>query len=161
MAGIKADYGVRVGLGAAAGLAGTCVMIAMRTFDEHYAPKTIAKVKQDPGQFMVKQAERLTGSLPQAIEQSAAMATHTGYGTFFGVLYGMWRGRGRQRTALRDGIVLGTAVYLAGQLGWLPAIGLAKPVWKDSFPEIGGELLRHIAFGIATAATFGLIEKKF
>ena len=150
-----------IGTGAAAGLAGTAVMMAMRWFDGKYAPKTISKMKEDPAQFLVHAAERATGiagAVPKSVEGSAALATHAGYGTLFGVLYGLSRGRRKSRSALGDGVILGTVAYAVGHLGWLPALGLSKPVWKQDFPEIAGELLRHVAYGVATTAAYGMIE---
>jgi len=150
-----------IGAGAAAGLTGTGVMMAMRLFDERYAPMTIAKMKEDPARLLVHAAERATGiagAVPKSVEKSAALATHAGYGTLFGVLYGLSRGRRKSRSALVDGVVLGAVAYAAGHLGWLPALGLSKPVWKHEFPEIAGELLRHVAYGVATTAAYGMIE---
>jgi len=147
--------------GVVAGLTGTAVMMAMRSFDQRYAPRTIARTKEDPGAFGVHAAERaigMAGAVPASIEKAAALATHASYGTLFGVLYGLWRGRGKARSALNDGIVLGTVVYAAGYLGWMPALGLSKPVWKQEFPELAGELLRHVAYGVATTAAYGMIE---
>jgi uncharacterized membrane protein YagU involved in acid resistance len=145
--------------GVAAGLAGTAVMIAARYFDQSYAPRTVPKTREDPGAFLVHAAERLTRtsrSVAKPVEKSAAMALHVGYGTTFGALYALWRGR-RPGSALRDGALLGAAVYAASYLGWLPAVGLSRPIWKQKFPEIAGELTRHVAYGIATAASYGAL----
>ena len=158
----KAQNNWSAGLGAIAGLAGTAVMIAMRSFDEQYAPGTILPTAEDPGAFLVHRAERiagLAGKVPSRIEQPAAIATHAGYGTLYGVLYGLWRGRGRRRSALADGVMLGTAVYAASDLGILPATGLSKPPWQQKLPQIAGELLRHIAYGVAVASAYGVIDE--
>ena len=148
-------------MGIVAGLTGTAVMMAMRLFDERYAPMTIAKTKEDPGAFVIHAAERATGfagTIPRSVENSVTLAIHAGHGTLFGVLYGLWRGQRKNRSALTDGVVLGTVAYAAGQLGLLPAFGLSKSVWKQEFPEIAGELLRHVAYGVATTAAYGFIE---
>jgi uncharacterized membrane protein YagU involved in acid resistance len=160
-----------VGLGALAGLAGTAVMIAMRTFDEQYAPATLLPTKEDPGAFLMHRAKRiahLSGELPSAVEQTvdqtveetAALAAHAGYGTLYGILYGLWRGRGRRRSALADGVMLGTTVYAASDLGLLPATDLSKPPWKQKLPQIAGELLRHIAYGVAVASAYGILDER-
>jgi uncharacterized membrane protein YagU involved in acid resistance len=110
---------------------------------------------------MVHAAEHAIGagsSIPKPVEQAAAMATHIGYGTSFGIFYGLLRGSRKHRSTLADGIVLGSTVYAAGHLGWLPSVGLTQPVWKQELPQIGGELLRHVAYGIATAAIYGMID---
>jgi hypothetical protein len=147
-----------IGLGAAAGLAGTLVMMAMRSFDQKYAPGTVSKLKEDPGAFLVHQVERASGRLPHRIEASGAMATHAAYGTTLGVLYGWWRGRGENRSALVDGVAFGSAVYLLGHSLELPLAGLEKPIWKQDFPEIAGGLLRHVAYGVAVASTYGAAD---
>jgi putative membrane protein len=158
---VQPDFISLIGAGLAAGLAGTGVMMAMRCFDQRYAPKTIAKTRDDPGAFMVHAVERAAGiasAVPKSVEQSAMLAARTGYGALFGVIYGLWLGRGKRRSALGDGVVLGAAVYSAGHLGWLPALGLTKPVWKQEFSEVAGELLRHVAYGVTTAAAYGMID---
>jgi hypothetical protein len=147
-----------IGIGVAAGLAGTAAMIALHRFDEQYAPKTIADASDDPGHFIVKNTERLTGSLPDPVEKSAAMAARLGYGALFGALYAISRGRRHHRSSLLDGAFLGASVYLTGYLGWLPTFRLTRPIWKQPFPQIAGELSRHVAYGVATTAAYGLID---
>jgi uncharacterized membrane protein YagU involved in acid resistance len=156
---MKTDLNHFAGLGLAAGLAGTAVMIALRSFDEKHAPKSIPKMSNDPAKAMVHTAERLTHELPKPVQKSAAMTLQTAYGTLFGLLYGLCRGRATDRS-IRDGLALGSAVYAAGYLGWLPALRFTKPVWRQSFLEISGELWRHIAYGIATTSVYRLISQK-
>ena len=76
----------------------------------------------------------------------------------FGLMYGLMRGRDKEGSSLGDGIVIGSAVYAIGYVGWLPLVGLGKPIWKQTLPEFGGELLRHVAYGVATAASYKLID---
>jgi uncharacterized membrane protein YagU involved in acid resistance len=150
-----------IGPGIVAGMAGTCVMMAMRSFDQKYAPKTVPPAREDPGDFLVSAAARAvhaSGSIPKPVEQAASLAAKSGYGALFGVLYGLWRGRGRSRSALVDGTALGGLVYGASYLAWMPAFGVTQPVWKQQFPEIAGELLRHVAYGVATAAAYETID---
>jgi uncharacterized membrane protein YagU involved in acid resistance len=151
-----------IGAGLAAGLAGTGVMMAVRSFDQQYAPQTVARPAVDPALAIVKAAELSTGMsrfVPEPVERSAAQAAHIGYGTLFGLLYALLRGRHHARSALADGMLLGAAVYALGYLGWLPAAGLAKPIWKQRYPQIAGELLRHSVYGVATAAVYGLMDR--
>jgi uncharacterized membrane protein YagU involved in acid resistance len=136
-------------------------MMAMRMFDQKYAPRTVAKAEADPGEFMIhagKDAVGIVATIPKTVEHAAAETTYFAYGAAFGALYGLVRGRSKHRSALADGVVLGSVVYAAGYLGWLPIVGLTKPAWKQAFPEIAGEVLRHVAYGIATAATYGMID---
>ena len=147
--------------GVAAGLAGTAVMFAVRSFDQRYAADTVAKTTDDPGHFMVTRGERaLSIHLPDQAERGAIMASHLAYGTTFGLLYALLHlGRpGRVEHPLLTGGLLGVAVYAAGYLGWLPAVGLVRPAWRQSFPQVAGELARHAAYGVATAAAYGAIH---
>jgi uncharacterized membrane protein YagU involved in acid resistance len=146
--------------GGFAGLAGTTAMMAFRTFDEKYAPKTLPKAKEDPGKFVVEQMERAThsnGKLPKSLEKAGAMSMHIGYGVLPGILFALLRGR-RRHSVLLEGAAVGTAVYLIGYAGWLPLLGLTRPAWKQSLPEIAGETMRHIAYGVATAAAYEVVH---
>jgi uncharacterized membrane protein YagU involved in acid resistance len=147
--------------GAAAGFAGTIAMMALRSFDLRYASKTIPKTREDPGKFMVQQAERaahLARSVPKSAEKAAVISTHIGYGIVPGILYAMLRGNRRNASSLVEGAAIGTAVYLLGYFGWLPLLGLTRPLWKQPFPEIAGEGMRHVAYGVTTAAVYGAIN---
>lgn len=147
--------------GAVAGFAGTAAMMAIRTFDMKYAPKTIPKTRENPGKFMVEEAEQAAHferCLPKRVEKAGAMSLQMGYGVVPGILYAMIRGRGRPASSLLDGMVIGTAVYLLGYVGWLPLVGLTRPLWKQPLPEIAGETMRHVAYGVTTAAVYGAIH---
>jgi hypothetical protein len=161
MTRLKSNLVSVVGTGLVAGLSGAGVMMAMRSFDQRYAPETIPPMRGDPGAFMVKAAKRAvraSGGIPKPVERSAAIAMHAGYGALFGVLYGLWRGRGTPRSALIDGSALGGIAYATAYLGLLPALGLTDPAWKQRFPEIAGESLRRVAFGVATTAVYGAVD---
>ncbi|HEX4056509.1 MAG TPA: DUF1440 domain-containing protein [Tepidisphaeraceae bacterium] len=148
-------------IGLAAGLAGTAAMMVMRMFDQKYAPRTVPKTETDPGESVMHAAKDAIGALatiPKPVEHAVAMTAPFAYGAAFGALYGLVRRHSKHRSALADGIVLGSVVYAAGYLGWLPTVGLTKPVWKQELPEIAGEVLRHVAYGVATAATYGMID---
>jgi hypothetical protein len=146
------------GSGLAAGLAATGVMMALRMFDQKYAPKTVPHAKEDPGEFVVRNVESLTGALPETAEKTGALALHLTYGTGFGLLYSLWRKISPRSSPLLDGAVLGTAVYAAGYLGWLPALGLTRPLWRQRFPSIAGELARHVVYGVAAVTAYDAME---
>jgi hypothetical protein len=152
--------------GVGAGLAGTAVIYAMRSFDERYAPETIPKQTQDAGLFLVRQAERLLPggqTLPANVEHGAAVGLHMAYGATFGLLFSY------VKRALPDdakhpfvfGGVLGVGVWALGRLALLPLLGLGEPAWEQSRAELAGELTRHVAYGIATAAAFGTLHDGF
>lgn len=154
----------RLVVGAVAGLAGTAVLMGMRSFDRRYSPKTIPKTRDDPGAFMVKRAERAIGQrgkIPKRAGNAGAMLMHVGYGTVAGVFYAAIRGRRRHGSALLDGGLIGCALYAVGYVGWLPLLRLTRPIWKQPFPQIAGEALRHAAYGITTAAVYGAINARY
>jgi hypothetical protein len=152
--------------GVGAGLAGTAVIYAMRSFDERYAPETIPKQKRDPGLSLVRLAERVVPGgpdLPAPVEHGVALALHVVYGAAFGLLFSLFK------LALPDetkhpfvfGGIMGVGMWALGHLGLLPLLGLGKPAWKQSGAELAGEVTRHAAYGIATAAAFGTLHDGF
>jgi hypothetical protein len=128
----RIDSASPVSTGIAAGLAGSCVMMMARAFDEKYAPRTVAETK-------------------------AATGISLGFGSLLGLLYGLGKKSAGTGSTLGDGIVLGMVLYSIG-FGILPAMGLSKPPWKQEFPKIAGGLLRHAIYGVATAASFDVIN---
>jgi hypothetical protein len=144
--------------GLLAGLAGTAAMTAMRMFDQQYAPATIPKQFGDPGDAIVEHVELITGGPPsKPIEQAAVLSMRLAYGGLGGMLYGLLAGR-RGRSALVGGSLLGAAIYTAGYLGWLPLFGFTRPVWRQTYPQVAGEVLRHTAYGVATAAVYRMVN---
>ena len=74
------------------------------------------------------------------------------------MVYAVLRGRPHNASSLLEGAAIGTAVYLLGYSGWLPLVGLTRPLWKQPLPEIVGETMRHVAYGVTTAAVYGAIN---
>ncbi len=149
--------------GAIAGLAGTAAMMGVREFDSRYAPKTMPHMREDPGQFLVKQTARALGverELPRFVNRTGAMLFHMAYGTAAGILYAAIRGRRRDSSTLVQGGLLGMIVYAAGYAGWLPLVHLTRPPWKQPFPGIAGEALRHLTYGVTTAAVHGAVSSR-
>jgi len=144
-------------LGAAAGLAGTALIRGMMAGTKRWLPQTLPPVREDPGHFMVKQAERVLPShvqdrIPERAEEIAAQALAFGYGLTFGSLYAATRPRGGN--VWLEGTALGVATWAAGYLGWLPAAGLTPPVWKHEAKQVAPNILSHVVFGVATVAAF-------
>jgi uncharacterized membrane protein YagU involved in acid resistance len=147
----------RACIGAVAGVAGTLVMQLVRTLNEKYLPETMTESREDPGKFMVHQAERLLPGeqrrqVPRKAELAAATSLHFSYGAMFGALYGAIRTRALN--PILEGALLGIGVWAAGYLGWLPAVGLTKPVWREDPQRSTAEVARHAMYGVATAAAF-------
>jgi hypothetical protein len=153
----------RVALGAAGGLAGTLAIQALMAAGRRWLPSTLPPLRTEPGSFMVERAERalpraMRGRIPDRAEEAAAGALGLGYGLTFGACYAAVRPGGGDRFV--DGPVLGAACWAAGYLGWLPALGLMPPVWKQEAPQVIGPAAEHLAYGVATVATYDWLRRR-
>jgi uncharacterized membrane protein YagU involved in acid resistance len=86
------------------------------------------------------------------------VAAHLGCGSLVGLTYGLCRGSAFETSVLADGIMAGMLNYVLGSVAVRPTLGLTQPVWKQDFPQIAGDLLRHTIFGVATTAAFKLFS---
>lgn len=153
----------RVALGAVGGLAGTFALQALMTATGKAAPQTTPPIRQDPGEFMVERAESLLPEstrehIPEAVETAAAGALAVGYGLTFGSLYAAIQPKGGD--ALKDGAILGAACWAAGYAGWLPALGLMPPVWRQRPPQAVAPFVEHLAYGIVTVAAYNWMRDR-
>jgi hypothetical protein len=124
--------------GGAAGLVGATVRVGIRTFDERYAPLTVAPA-------------------PRPSDGKALGDALTG-GVLAGAVYGLVRGHQRYPLSLRDGAALGASLYAASWLVRLTASCPGRPPWQVPFPQHAGALLRYVAYGVTTAATFAALS---
>lgn len=152
----------RAASGAAAGLAATAVLHRVQGVFEQRVPAAAAPIRRDPGEFMVEQAESALPEsarerIPEPVEKVAVKALHLGYGTTFGVLYGMLRPRGGN--VLADGLALGLVTWAAGFLGWLPATGLLPPPDRQRPAQLLGPILEHAVYGIATVSAWEALRR--
>jgi hypothetical protein len=150
-----------VALGAAAGVAATFLLQGVRTSEQKLLPETMPPMREDPGEFMVEQAEELLPEetreqLPATVETAAAKSLALGYGMTAGALYGALRPSGGN--LLVDGTVLGLGVWAVGYLGWLPALGLMPPLQQQETEQVAGPIAQHIIFGVATVAAYGWLH---
>src|SRR5215207_5610908 len=88
----------RVALGAAAGVAATFLLQGIRTSEQKLHPETMPPMREDPGEFMVEQAEELLPDetrtqVPATVETVAAKSLALGYGMTVGAIYGALRQR--------------------------------------------------------------------
>jgi hypothetical protein len=155
--------GQRLAAGAGAGMAGTLVILGLHTATEKLMPRAVEPTQDDPGNFMTWQAERLLSDharhrVPQTIESLSAAGLHWGYGTTFGVLYGLVRPRGG--SVIIEGSLLGLACWAVGYLGWLPATGLMPTVTEQKPAQVAAPIIQHIAYGIAAVAAFDWLRDK-
>src|SRR5215211_7263074 len=86
----------RVALGVAAGTAATFLLQGVRTTEQKLLPETMPPIREDPGEFMVEQAEELLPEeareqVPATAETVAAKSLALGYGMTAGALYGALR----------------------------------------------------------------------
>jgi len=149
-------------LGAAAGLAGTFVLQPLRAQTQKALPETVPPMREEPGEFMVEQAEALLPEetreeIPSSVETVAAKSLAIGYGMTFGALYGALRSDGGNLVV--DGVALGLGTWAAGYLGWLPALGLMPPVQQQETEQVVMPILQHIVFGVATVAAYQWLEQ--
>src|SRR5690242_9890534 len=147
----------RIALGAAGGFAGTFALQTLLSASQRWLPSAAPPLRQHPGEFMVAKAEavlpeQVRDRIPEGAETVAAQALGVGYGLTFGALYAALRPRGG--SPLLDGLMLGTAAWAAGYLGWLPALGLMRPVWKQKAPQALAPVAEHAVYGAVTVAAY-------
>jgi hypothetical protein len=153
----------RLAGGAAAGLAGTVVIETLLQANRRWAPQAAPPLEQEPGAYLIGEAEEKLPSsvrhkIPQGLEASAGQMLGLAYGVFFGALYPLLAPRGRNTAA--KGATLGSLVWALGYLGWLPALKLMKPVWRQRAPQALVPLLEHVAYGICTATVYDWLRRK-
>jgi hypothetical protein len=147
----------RSALGAAAGLVGTLAIQVMRTSNQKLLPETMPPIREDPGAFMVEQAEELLpeqaqDDIPDFAEAAAAKALAMGYGMTAGALLGALRSD--EGNVVVDGVVLALGTWAVGYLGWLPASGLMPPLTKQTPEQVLAVAVQHALFGIVTASIY-------
>lgn len=136
----------------------------MRSFDQRYAKETVPGGNEDPGHFLVRRAERLLPAgtaVPAGVGRAAIISTHLAYGTTYGVLYALLMlavPAERANHPFVFGSLLGVVVWAVGHLGLLAGLDLGPAAWKQDRAELAGEVTRHVAYGIATAAAYGTIH---
>ena len=150
--------------GVGAGMAGTAVMFAMRAFDLRYAPETVPAMK-DAGRFAIGRVNRLLPAgtdVPAGAHTGVELSAGVAYGSLFGLLFSMGMLALPKSQQSHHPFVLGGAlgllVWAASYFGVMPGLGLAKPAWEHDRAELAGELTRHLAYGVATAAAYGTIH---
>ena len=86
----------------------------------------------------------------------ATNAMHWGYGTGWGIVYGLVAGtRGRSR--LGGGLAFGTAVWLASYAQLVP-MGLYEPPWTYEPGELALDLSYHLAYGAGVAGGYAAVS---
>lgn len=151
----------RTAAGAVAGVAATFVLQAVRTKTQELAPETTPPMREEPGKFMVNQAEQVLPDqtrvqVSDTVEQTAATSLALGYGATAGAIYGMLQSD--DGNPLLEGVLLGLGTWAVGYLGWLPATDLMPPVTEQSTEQVVMPIAQHILFGVATTTAARLFQ---
>jgi hypothetical protein len=152
-----------IGLGLAAGAAGTAVMTALqggtafargkggasfkepRTWAEAPAPAQLAKKALGP-RIVKRQAPVVTAAI------------HWGYGTALGALYGAMQSRLRVHPLLH-GAAFGTAVWGVSYAALTP-LGIYEAPWRYPARELAVDWSYHAAYGLGVAGAFEALERR-
>jgi hypothetical protein len=104
--------------------------------------------------------QTITGRAPSPdIQRKLSWAIHVGYGLGVASLYGMIRG-GRDRGVARSvlgGALLGAGLWLLGDELAAPLLGLSDNPRRYPVTSHLQSLAQHLGFGVATAATTGVL----
>jgi hypothetical protein len=144
--------------GALGGMLGTWFIQRAMTLSQRL-PESLQgpEVREDPGQFIVRKLH-----VAPALREPLAKSLHWVYGTTWPLVLGTLAPRLRHKgwsQLLLAGAGLGAAVWAVGYLGWLPATGLTKPIYKEKVSRTTSGLLGHIFYGVL-AAVPTLVEEQ-
>jgi hypothetical protein len=151
-------------LGAAGGLAGTLALQGLMAAGRRWAPDSLPPLREEPGRFMIRKMEKALPDatrvrIPESVEKAAAAGLGVDYGVAFGALYGLLRPHGGH--PLLDGLALGAACWAAGYLGWLPALGLTPPVWRQRPAQALAPAMEHLVYGVVAVAAHDGLRSAF
>jgi hypothetical protein len=108
--------------------------------------------------------EKLAGRPPDPrTKKLLAKGIHFVYGLGVAALYGAVRAGGRlprrrARHTVRDGLLLGAALWLVGDELAVPLLGLSDKPTSIPADRHARSLVAHVGFGVATAATTRIAE---
>ncbi|HEY7004088.1 MAG TPA: DUF1440 domain-containing protein [Gaiellaceae bacterium] len=151
-----------VGLGLAAGAAGTAVMTALQETvararggggESFKEPRTWAEAPA-PAQLAKKALGR------RVVKRQAPMITnavHWGYGAALGSVYGVMQSR-LQAHPLVHGVLFGTTVWVLSYATLVP-LGIYEAPWRYPARELGVDWSYHAAYGLSVAGAFEALER--
>jgi len=156
------DLWIRIGLGATAGLAGTCALQLIRKANEKWIPEGSPPMQGDPAGFMLRRTkesfpERVREKIPRSAEQALMKLLPLGYGMSFGALYATARPTIRREAG--EGVLLGLICWAVGFLGWLPKTGLMPPIWEHKPKQIVRPIVEHALYGVATVEGYRWLKR--
>jgi len=85
-------------------------------------------------------------------------ATHWGYGTSWGAVYGLIEGTFGGRSA-KQGLLFGTGVWAMSYVQLVP-MGLYQPPWKYPPKELALDLSYHLAYGLGLVGGHRVLERR-
>ena len=89
----------------------------------------------------------------EAVEKSAAAASHLAFGVAMGAAFALIEHRFRPRRApVVDGILFGLAVWAVSYKGWVPALGIMPPPEEDRPGRPQSMIAAHVVYGAALGA---------
>ncbi|MDB4966461.1 MAG: hypothetical protein JWN44_2150 [Myxococcales bacterium] len=159
------DKLIRMAAAAVGGVVATYVMRrAMGMSGKMPAQMRPPAPTQDPGHFMVKQAEKLVGRFSPKMHSGAAKSLHWVYGLtgplVLGALATTLDLRSVRKTLLA-GAVMGAINWAAGFAGWLPATGLTPPPHRVPLGKSASGLATHVAYGALASLPLALVAPRF
>lgn len=100
--------------------------------------------------------ERRAGARPpRGGSRVADQALHLGYGAAMGAVYGAFVDRPHRAPRIGRSLAYGMAQWAFGAGVMLPALGVARPLWRRSLTENAVDLAAHLTYGAVTAFVSG------
>jgi hypothetical protein len=163
--GKKHTVAVSVG-GLMGGLLGTAAIEKAMGLSQKLPERLhMPELKGNPAEYVVSKAEKLSGGpLAPETHARAVKASPWIYGlAWAGALAGAARPLRMHKplNAALAGAALGTIVWAADYLGWLPAAGLTKPITRQPRSQLASSLVGHVLCGVVAAIPIFAVERLF
>ena len=142
-----ATLAANVGIGLAAGLAGTAAMTVSSTLEQRICGR-------EPSLAPANTARKVLGIekfASDAAENRFSTLVHWGYGTGWGAVRGLLRGMGLPPAAATVGHF---ASIWGGAIVMLPALGVAPPVTTWGAREVAIDVWHHAVYVVATVVAY-------
>ncbi len=151
--------------GAIAGMAGAAVLgylmqKSMEMMQKQQPAPQPEQPSADPKEVLVEKVSTsvFETELPEEQRKSLAQAIHWAYGAFWGAVYAIIQSS-LDFPLLLHGIFFGTFVWAFGPLYALPRMKLSPPPEAQPPQQLGMGALLHVAYGLSTAVTFGILSR--
>lgn len=138
-------YRLRTVCGAEGGAAATVTMSAFLA-----AATLLRLLRTEPPRLIVRAA---LPSLPPKAINGAALAAHVAYGVGMGAGYGVMVPKWVRNPV--TGVGYGVLVWAVSYAGWIPALGIMPPPWRDRRNRAVTMFLAHLVYGATLGASAG------